>query len=105
MVIIAFLAVAVFYIAAVLYGGFSWGFVLYKLWYWFVLPVFPNLPHIDFNQAVGLMLVIFLFHNTNLPQIKEEYLKDGDEPGKRLLSSVLVPWILLLSCWIIKLFI
>lgn len=31
---------ALVFVGAFIYDVFSWGFVFYKFWYWFVLPVF-----------------------------------------------------------------
>lgn len=39
---------------SVLYGTLAWGFVLYKFWYWFLIPSFPDIPEITFVQAMGL---------------------------------------------------
>ena len=43
------------------YTSFMGGLVVYKFWYWFLLPVFHDLPHITYAQAVGLMFFIGLF--------------------------------------------
>lgn len=32
-----------------------------KAWYWFLLPVFNNLPDINFEKALGLSFVVGLF--------------------------------------------
>lgn len=34
------------------------GYVLYKLWSWFIVPVFPNAPHLGIVQALGIALLI-----------------------------------------------
>jgi hypothetical protein len=83
-----------------LYGSFSWGFVFFKFWSWFVLPVFSFLPSINFWQAVGLWVFISLFHNQQVQQVKDEYLKDSTE---RTVSGIVLPWVVLLIGWVIKL--
>lgn len=83
--------------AALLYGSLAWGFVMYKFWYWFLLPVFPALPQIKFWQAVGLFIFINLFQISTGQPIKEEY-KDNTAGAA---AAILNPWVLLLIGWII----
>lgn len=86
---------------ALVYGVFAWGIVMYEFWYWFVLPVFPTLPHVTIVQCVGLMLFIGLFH-TNIPQvIKKEY---KDESMHNWMT-VLAPPVALLVGWLIHIFV
>jgi len=59
---ITFIILIGFFAFVIVYGTFTWGWVLFKFWYWFVLPIFTNLPHITYMQAVGLSLFISLFH-------------------------------------------
>lgn len=81
-------------IFVILYGSFVWGFVMYKFWYWFILPVFPMLPHISFWQAVGLMFFIGLFKNhTSNRSIKEDYLKD--DKSSTFVAGLIIPWAIL----------
>jgi hypothetical protein len=70
----------------IIYNSFSWGFVLYKFYYWFLLPVFTSLPLIDFYQAVGLMLFISLF-KVHITNIKTE--KEGKT--KNIISAIVIP--------------
>lgn len=77
---------------AIAYGTLSWGFVMYKFWYWFLLPVFPSLPQINFVQAMGLALFISLFHTLQNQVIKKEY---KDETAESILV-LLAPWVTLL---------
>lgn len=96
--LILFLVIAA---AIVLYSSFSWGLVLYKFWYWFLLPVFPDLPEITYILAVGLMLFIGLFHNQTHTVIKEEYRKQGWEVS----GIFFAPWITLIIGWFLHLII
>ena len=75
--------------AALAYGAFSWGFVMYKFWYWFLLPVFPALPQITFAHAVGLAVFIGLFHTVPTQIVKKEY---KDETQGAILPLI-APWI------------
>lgn len=54
------------------YLSIAWGFVVYRFWYWFILPVFNNLPAIDFKQAIGIGIFLNLFKNYNT-LIKTEF--------------------------------
>jgi len=81
------------------YDVFSWGFVFYKLWYWFVLTAFVGLPAITLTQAIGLMIFFGLFKNFNIPMVKDEYLA---ESKNRLWAQLLLPWITLLVGYLVK---
>jgi len=81
-----------------LYGTFAWGFVLYKFWGWFLLPVFPLLPQISIVQAVGISFVIALFGVKTMTIIKEEYRKKAEET----LASFLSPFIVFVFGWLFK---
>lgn len=85
-------------VGIILYMGLSWAFVLWKFYYWFVLPVFATLPEITFIHALGLMLFIELFHNHNPNLIKEEYLKGSKE---RVMAALLPPWGTFVVGWMI----
>jgi hypothetical protein len=96
-IILMVLGVIVLIGAALLYGSLAWGFVMYKFWYWFLLPVFPSLPGIKFWQAVGLFIFINLFQISTGQAIKEEY-KDNTAST---VAAILNPWVLLFIGWII----
>lgn len=81
---LALIAVAFFY------SAFAWGFVTYKFWYWFLLPVFPELPEVTLAQCVGIYVFISLFHN-HLPQvIKKEYRDDSMGTWIQILAPVMI---------------
>jgi len=96
--ILALLGVLVLVGILISYSAVSWGFVLFKYWSWFVLPVFPELPTINFIQAMGLMLVIGLFRSVSDGNIKDEY-KDSNKTWGIAIFS---PWLTLAFAWIIK---
>ena len=98
---IALLGAAALTVLAFFYGAFAWGFVAYKFWYWFLLPVFPLVPEVTLIQCVGLMTFMALFH-TNAPQIvKKEF---RDETTQNLLP-ILAPPLVLLVGWCVHVFI
>ena len=73
----------------IIYTSMSWGYVCFKFWYWFILPVFPTMPHIAFWQAVGLFLFMGLFKNHGTYHGEK---KEGNETAVGLLT----PWLVLL---------
>jgi len=91
-----FLFIIIFAIA-IAYGTLSWGLVMYKFWYWFLLPVFPALPQINYIHAIGLVMFVGLFHTVQTQIIKKEY---KDENAGNILA-VLAPWVTLFLGWIV----
>jgi hypothetical protein len=87
----------------VLYGAFVGGFILYKMWYWFLIPVFPMLPHISINEAIGISLFLSLIKSYT----SKEYSYNGTEIKQKVdwASAFITPWLVLLFAWVIKLFI
>ena len=80
----------------------GWGWCTLKFWDWFILPIFPSMPILLFNQAVGVSLFMILFNRTIYPDLKEEYYKETK--GTRQLISTVAPYFVLGMAWIIKLF-
>lgn len=74
------------------YDALAWGWVCYKFWGWFLLPVFPELQQILFWQAVGLMFFFQLLQNKTIQVMKKEY-RDDDATN---LLIILSPWIVLI---------
>lgn len=91
-------AIITLIVLLILYSSFSWGFALYKFWYWFILPVFPMLPEITFWHAVGLFLFIGFFHIGDGQVIKDEY----KEKTTGTIMSIILPWVTLLMGYILK---
>jgi hypothetical protein len=91
----------VLFALAILYGAFAWGFICWKFWYWFLLPVFPTLPEVTLVQCVGLMMFIGLFHTAIPPMPKKEY---RDDTSKNW-ATVIAPPIVLLLGWLVKIII
>lgn len=85
-----------------IYTTASWGWLIYKFWYWFLLPVFPQMPHISFAQALGIMMFLTLFKNHNSEGIKDEYKEDK---WQRTSSILLMPWISLLIGYFVWMYI
>ena len=93
---IIFLTICIL-VLAIAYGALFWGLVMYKFWYWFLLPVFPTLPQITFVHAMGLAMFMSLFHTIQSQVIKKEY---KDETAS-IVAPLLAPWVTLVFGWII----
>lgn len=80
-----------------LYGALSWGLVCWKFWYWFLVPVFPQVPHITFLQAIAVMIFMGLFRGHPTQVIKQEY------TSQELFNviAILGPWLTLCVGWLI----
>lgn len=101
-ILIGIIAIILLIIALTLYNSFSWGYVASIIYKWFILSQFVNLPDIKWWQFSGIMFFINCFiHNTTSSYIKEENL----DTSKGLRSSLILPWIVLLSAWIFKIII
>jgi len=98
--IIAAPLTALIFLGALAWGAFAWGFVLYKFWQWFLLPVFPTLPHISISQAVGLMIVVQLF-DKNIPQVFDDEFLNTD---KKNYFDIISPIIAFVFGWIVWFF-
>lgn len=85
-----------------LYSAFSWGFVFYKYYYWFILPVFTTMPHIAFVQAVGLMMFVGLFKTIDGTEMHIDGKKVEKKPAYVL--AVILPWLVLGIAYFIKSF-
>lgn len=76
------------------YSYMSWGYVAFKFWYWFLVPIFPQVPPITYWMAVGLTFFLMLFKNHNSETIiKDEY---KDKSSSTVVMSLLTPWLTLL---------
>lgn len=82
-----------------IYSVLSWALVTYKFWYWFLIPVFPELPEITYTLAIGLTFFIGLFISIQ-PLIKNEFLDNSNK-----WVFLLYPWITLLIGYLTYIFI
>lgn len=97
------ISIIIFLLAFIFYSMFSWGFVCFKFWEWFIVPVFPTLPHIGLIQCIGLMFFISLFKNHYYKEKNDE--KNDDNTLENLKLAIIYPWLTVLLGYIFKLFI
>lgn len=102
MELIAFIIVLLLFAGILIYSSFSWGFVLFKFWHWFMMPVFFTLPSISLYQAVGILLFISIFKN-KVPQIpiKDEFI-DSKKKTNNIVIQAIAPWMVLLMGILMK---
>lgn len=82
------------------------GWVLCKLWAWFVIPTFA-LPPLHVAVAIGLMVVVAMFKGFR-PAPKTPSQTTGEviaSMGSSILISVVGPFLSLLTGWIVKQFV
>ena len=83
----------------IIYGAFSWGYVVYQFYGWFVLTSLPDLPHFNITQFIGFTLFLRAIMPTTSVYIKDEYINKTNQA----ISNFLGPWIILSFGWLIKL--
>ena len=76
------------------------GFILTKLWAWFIVPVF-HLPMLSLWQAVGVSMLVGYM----TMQGKTCYKNIEEDNLKSLSINLLVPWFILFFGWIVHLLI
>jgi hypothetical protein len=82
-----------------LYNAFSWGYVLFCLYNWFVLSAMPTLPVFTTLQFVGFSIFAnALIRHVPPMSIKSEYTEDRTQYYVGLLMS---PWITLFFAWLL----
>ena len=78
-----------------LYSAFSWGYVLFLMYHWFVLSAMPTLPHFTIIQMIGLSLTANVLIRHSSQHIKSEYKDDN----MFWTNAILSPWITLFITW------
>jgi len=85
------------------YAVFAYGFVLMKLWGWFVVPTFGVAP-ISWVVGGGIMLLVRLLTLPEPKNDKAEVKKPLSEHLMFLLGTMLIPWYSLLVGWLLYFF-
>ena len=101
MILGVILFVIVVVVAMLFYSALSWGFVASKFYVWFILPLFPMLPEINYIGFIGIMLFVAAIGYKNSVVIKDEY--TNKEAGLTLLF--ISPWVVFACGWFVTLFI
>lgn len=94
---LSFLFILLVVITITVYGAFSWGYVAYKFYYWFVFPLWEGLPQYQITQFVGILLFVNVLTHKEYPQISEEF----KDMRLTYLSMFFGPWLTLFLGWVI----
>lgn len=103
--LVAIIAAIVVFTAVMGYSIFSYGFVLFKFWYWFLLPVFVTLPQITYYQAIGIMIFIGLFQKLKMEKHFKKDVIDKEKGKYDVYTALLMPWATLVLGYLVKLII
>ena len=92
--------------AMFIYSALSWGYTTLCFYNWFIFPVFTSLPIINYGQAVGIGLFIFLFNTkpVSFGVIDNTTQESGSKNIEQILNF-LTPWVICLLGKIIYVFI
>lgn len=101
MAILATIILTVIFVGGLLaYSALSWGYVVSVFYGWFILPLYPDLPHFSILQFISISLFIRAFNPSAGSTLKEEY----QDKSKIWFSLILAPWLTLFFGWVIKMF-
>jgi putative Mn2+ efflux pump MntP len=81
------------------YGYFANGFVLSRLWEWFIVSVF-DWPSLNIVQAIGVSIVVSFLTHQNIEQPKNKEQTTTDIVVK-ILVALGTPWLTMLVGWIV----
>mgnify|MGYP000426209176 CR=1 FL=1 len=87
-------------VVVILYSAFVWGFVVSKFYLWFILPVFPSLPHFSILQFIGFLLFVRVIMPKHYSWLKDEY----EDTSKIWTGALLDPWVTLAIGYLIHCF-
>ena len=79
----------------VLYNAFSWGYVTFMLYNWFILPSFPTSPHFGVLAFVGFNIFLNAIIRSSPSHIKSEY----QNQTSMWVTTLLAPWLTLFVSW------
>lgn len=96
--LIAYLIGSLVVLGLMVYNSLIWGWLVHKLYLWFILSQFPNLPHITIVQFIG----ISLFLNALLPKSSMDTKSKDGETATQFVVALLLPFLTLLFSYIVK---
>jgi hypothetical protein len=85
----------------IMYSALAWGYVLSILYGWFIIPIFPQLPHdIPLMGFIGIAVFVGAITHKTSTSIKDEY----KDKSYQWVDVFLSPWLTLFGAWVIHLF-
>ena len=108
LVLLTILFTIFIFVIGILYGAFSWGYVASILAGWYLYPLFPNIPIIEWYKFAGLNFLIKCiiqdFGNYDILQQTRtssgDLVKIKNSQGVQTATLFLLPWVFLLVAWI-----
>ena len=88
-------------IGLLFYSTFSWGYVSYMFYGWFIHPIFPTLPDFTYIQFAGFLLFLHVLLPKHTHVVKQEYRDQENE----WIVILLTPWLSLFFGWLFRVFI
>lgn len=96
-ILLVVLGVLALMVGIILYSTFVWGYVASKFYYWFVLPIFPTLPHLSLMQIIGITFFVYvIMPKAALSDVKDEY----RDKSSQLVTFFITPWVTLILGYI-----
>lgn len=86
-----------------LHGIFVGGLLVFKYYFWFLLPVFGGLPQISYWQAIGLSAFLYLFQQVRAMDLGLQ--EDMNKKDVVKYGGFLIPWLVLGLGWLTHLMI
>ena len=89
-----------------LYGIFAYGFVLAKLWAWFVIPIGASILGVTINQLgilqAAAIIMVVRFVMTHQFKIDSTDERPPTDKIAEVLAALLIPWAALFFGWLLK---
>lgn len=104
--IVIFTCLFLLIVGIVWYFVWAYGFVLTKLWLWFMVPTF-GLPALSLPVAIGITMIVRFMCPKSIPKL-EDFMKKDEETWITFLKFAMLfvlPWLTLLIGWIVSLFV
>lgn len=95
-ILLAILGLIILFPLLIIYSAIVHGWVLSKLWLWFLVPIFGLQP-LNITQAIGISIIVgFLTHQVDI--------KKGKDDKVKLFLVLINPFIILLFGYIVHKF-
>ena len=82
------------------YRVFSWGFVIFNIWNWFIISL-VNKP-IEYVEAMGIILIISFLKLIDKPTMFE---LSNETKNEHIFTMIIAPWMCLYFAYLIKILI
>jgi hypothetical protein len=87
-------------IALLIYHVFSWGFVGYNFYNWFILSQIEGAPALSMLQISG----VYLFLAAITHRDREVFVDEVKDTTTTAIHSIINPWMMLVFGWLVEFF-